>query len=48
VEMLQPLGGHHIGDRITVGQENAHGWVEIAADLVDEYVAAQYIKVVSP
>lgn len=45
--MLQPLGGHRKGDRITVGQKNAHGWVEIAANLVDDYVAAQYIKVVS-
>lgn len=46
VEMLQPLGGHHVGDRITVDEENSHGYVEVPADVVSEYVNAGYIKVV--
>jgi hypothetical protein len=46
VEMLQPLGGHDIGERITVDEANADGWVDIPTPLVDEYVAAGYVKVV--
>lgn len=46
VEMLWPLGGHHVGDLITVDAENSYGWVEVPLDLVDEYVAAAYVKVV--
>lgn len=48
VEMLQPLGGHQTGERITVDAENEHGDVEIPASLVDAYVAAGYVEVVQP
>jgi hypothetical protein len=46
VEMLLPLGGHKVGDQITVDKADEHGWVEVPADVVDPYVAAGYVKVV--